>query len=180
MKPSHRSFASIMLLAFARLLSAQPAVPPAAGPDAGTPWGVVAMLLATGVLAGGFLIIKSILDGRTSKASLQWPSVPGTVVFSQWVNYNTPGDTPSSAPEVRYSYVVNGQTWQSSTVKFGGVGRQKILDKYPKGNPVQVFFDPQRPSNAVLETGGSTQVILFAGVGTFVFCFLTALWIVKL
>jgi hypothetical protein len=180
MKPSHRSFASLMFFAVARLLSAQTAVPPAAGADTGTPWGVVALLLAVGVLAGGLLIFLSIRDGRTSKASLQWLSVPGTVVFSQWVNYATAGEPPSSAPEVKYTYVVNGQTWQSSRVKFGGVARQKILDKYPNGNPVQVFFDPQQPSNAVLEPGGSTQVMLFAGIGTFVFCLLMALWIVKI
>lgn len=177
MKPSHRSFVCLMIFAFARLVGAQPAVPPAVGADTSTPWGLVSLLLAVGLLTGGFLIVKSIIDGRNSKASLQWLSVPGTVVFSRMVEFPC-GESTGSRPEVRYSYMVNGQACQSSRVKFGNANSQEILAKYPLSNPVQVFFDPHKPSSAVLETGGSTRTILFAGIGTLVFCFLTALFVV--
>jgi hypothetical protein len=122
------------------------------------------------------LIVKATLDGRQSKASLLWPAVPGTVVFSQMMTYAA-GEGTTSIPKVTYSYEVNGQALQCSTVKFGIARSEKIVAKYPTGAPVEVFFDPQKPSHAVLEKGGSTRVILFAGIGTIVFCWGVALFI---
>jgi hypothetical protein len=49
-------------------------------------------------------------------------------------------------------------------VRFSPTRGKKILEKYPKGSKVDVLFDPQHPSTAVLEKGGSTRVMLFAGV----------------
>jgi hypothetical protein len=120
-----------------------------------------------GLLIGGLLIVKSILDGRAAKASVQWPSVPGTVVFSG-MTADTMGDTATFSPVVTYSYAVNGQVLQSSRIRYSPVRSRKILDRYPRGSTVQVFFDPQRPSTAVLEKGGSTWVMLFAGAAVIV------------
>jgi Protein of unknown function (DUF3592) len=128
-------------------------------------WGWIVPV--AGLLIGGSLIVKSILDGRTAKASVGWPSVPGTVVFSGMVE-DRQADSASSSPLVTYSYIVNGQILEGSRVRFSGVQTRKILAQYPKGNTVQVFFDPQRPSNAVLEKGGSTRVMLFVGVAVIV------------
>jgi len=112
------------------------------------------------------MIFLSIREGRKAKASLQWPSVPGTVVFSGMVRDKSASsdDTNPYDPVVTYSYVVNGQALQSSNVRFSGISSKKSLAKYPTGNPVQVFFDPQQPATAVLEKGGSTRVMLFVGV----------------
>jgi len=89
----------------------------------------------------------SIVNGRKAKASMQWPSVQGTVVFSEMVmDTSTSSDIATWSPVVTYSYAVNGQALQCSRVKFSPARGKKVVAKYPKGNAVQVFFDPQQPS----------------------------------
>jgi hypothetical protein len=118
--------------------------------------------LVAGILLGGFMIYMSIVNGRKAKASLTWTSVPGNVVFSGMV---TDGSDPDKFyPSVTYNYTVNGQTFQSSRVGFNGVKSKKMLAKYPKGSCVEVFFDPSKPSTAVLEQGGSTRIGMLVGV----------------
>jgi len=118
--------------------------------------------LLAGALLGGFFIYMSIVNGRKAKASLTWPSVPGEVTFSGMITDAT--DRETFYPSVTYGYVVNGQKFQSSQVGFSGIKSKKILTKYPKGSRVDVFFDPSKPSTAVLERGGSSKAGMFVGV----------------
>jgi hypothetical protein len=85
-------------------------------------------------------------------------------VVSSVLVQDTTGEITTFTPVVTYTYVVNGQTLQCDRVGFSPTRNKKILAKYPKGNPVQVFFDPQHPSTAVLEKGGSTRVMMFVGI----------------
>jgi Protein of unknown function (DUF3592) len=114
------------------------------------------------IVAGGILIRMSVTIGRKAKASLQWPSVAGTIVVSEMVE-DRAGENVSSQPLVTYSYVVNAQALRSSRVGFVASKSRKVVEKYPRGNPVEVFFDPQQPSSAVLERGGSTRFMVFLG-----------------
>lgn len=124
----------------------------------------VLMLLPVGViLAGVIVIIMSSVIGRKAMASLTWPSVTGTVLVSQMVE-ETSGEVSGYSPLVTYSYAVSGQALQSSRVAFVASKSKKVVAKYPKGSPVQVYFDPQQPSKAVLEKGGSTRFMVFLGV----------------
>src|SRR6185295_5200980 len=58
---------------------------------------------------------------------------------------------------VRYRYTVGQKTYESDDIAFGGQGHttrllaQQIVAKYPAGAQVQVFYNPKRPSQAVLE-----------------------------
>jgi hypothetical protein len=90
--------------------------------------------------------------------------VPGAVISSVMETDTNGGDIATFTPVVTYNYVVNGQTLQCNRVRFSPTRGKKILEKYPKGSRVDVFFDPQHPSIAVLEKGGSTRVMLFVGV----------------
>jgi hypothetical protein len=114
-----------------------------------------------GLLVGGFMIYMSIVNGRKAKASLTWTSVAGEVVFSGMITDGS--DQNTFYPSVTYNYSVNGQPLQSSRVGFNGVKSKKMLAKYPKGSRVEVFFDPNQPSTAVLEKGGSTKTGMFVG-----------------
>jgi hypothetical protein len=139
-------------------------VPATVVTSTGSGWGVAPVV---GFLTGGLLIFMSIRDGRKAKASLQWPSVPGTVLSSELV-VDTTGEIATYTPVVTYSYVVNGQALRCSKVRCTSTTSKKVLAKYPRGGAVQVFFDPQVPSTAVLEKGGGTSVMMFAGVAVVV------------
>jgi MFS family permease len=127
----------------------------------GSGWAWISAIV--GILAGGGLIVGSVASARKAKESLQWPSVPGTVLSSRLVP-DTSGDIASFTPVVTYAYVVNGQALQCDRVHYSSTTSKKVLTKYPQGSTVQVFFDPRAPSTAVLEQGGSTRTMLFVGI----------------
>lgn len=166
---SGRNSCVFLWLALAGLLHAQAPVTGAAPASTGL-W--AALVLIVGLVGGTLLIYSSIKDGRSAKATIQWPSVPGTVVFSQMVQDRST-DPVTSSPVVQYTYIVQGQALLGTKVTFGSIvswAGPKIVAKYPKGKAVEVFFNPQQPSSAVLEKGGSTKVAMAAGVGILLFC----------
>ena len=77
-----------------------------------------------------------------------------------WRAKTLPGDRPSTrfAPQIAYEYVVDGRTYRSEHVAFGKVfwslaprrAAAKVA-RYPAGAQVTVYFNPQRPEEAVLE-----------------------------
>jgi hypothetical protein len=74
------------------------------------------------------------------------------------------GDSTSYYAVVLYEYVVNGQRYQSNRIRFGlevGSGwtgmAQKVVDKYPAGSVVQVYYNPADPTDAVLERSAETS-----------------------
>jgi hypothetical protein len=148
-----------LLFAAAQLLGAQTMTTSGTGSGSGWAW----IPPVVGLIGGGLLIWMSIVNGRKAKESMSWPSVPGAVISSVLVT-DTVGDIASFTPVVTYNYIVNGQVLQSDRVRFSSTRSKRILTKYPKGSTVQVFYDPQRPSTAVLEKGGSTRVMMFVGV----------------
>jgi hypothetical protein len=56
---------------------------------------------------------------------------------------------------VRYAYQVAGNAYESNKiypgVEMGGTGTHKIVERYPAGTQVMVYYDPQDPSKALLE-----------------------------
>ena len=70
-------------------------------------------------------------------------------------------------PRIVYEYVADGATHQANRISFGGtssVGGRKRVERYPAGSMVQVFYDPAKPTSAVLERGtGGAFVLLIVG-----------------
>jgi len=85
----------------------------------------------------------------------QWPSVMGSVVMSTIERRSSGEGGYTDYPVVQYSYQVNGQAYQSSKLtpgpEVGGSGARNVVAKYPAGAQVMVFYNPQKPSEAVLE-----------------------------
>jgi hypothetical protein len=91
----------------------------------------------------------------------QWPSTMGTVLMSTIERRSSGEGGYSDYPVVQYSYQVNGQAYQSYKLapgpELGGSGARKVVAKYPAGAQVMVFYDPQKPSDAVLERKAPAQ-----------------------
>jgi hypothetical protein len=105
------------------------------------------------------------------RASEGWPASQGTILES-WVREETSTDSDGSSsshyyPEVRYGYQVMGSEYQGDKIAFGpktGGARgkaMKVLSKYPKGGTVTVFYDPEKPSVAVLERNISKAFLVY-------------------
>lgn len=128
------------------------------------------------VVIGTGLIWFAYYNGKLAKASLTWPSVIGKVIRSQ-VSRSENIDqenrhTVSYLADVAYEYVVGEQTLQGERVQFGGrvsggsaKPAQKVVDRYPVGAEVTVYYDPARPNQCTLErtTAGSMIVLYVIG-----------------
>ena len=129
-------------------------------------------LLVTGIIGCTMLLLNAIFLGiiiatqRKMKAVQNWSSTMGTVMASYLERRRSSNNRGSvNYPVVQYSYQVSGQLFQGSKIapgmEVGGTGAGKVVERYPAGAQVMVFYDPQNPSEAVLETKAPAQWVLW-------------------
>jgi hypothetical protein len=94
--------------------------------------------------------------------------------ISSYRSRNSSGThTTMYSPDVTYEYSANGQVYQSKQISMGGIGGASSPDwatsaaaKYPIDSTVQVFYNPAKPEEAVLEhSGGGINLILVVILG---------------
>ena len=130
------------------------------------------LLITVGVIGFFFLVLHVIFLGiiffmrRRMAAVSQWPSTMGTVHAScleRRRSSNNGGST--NYPVVQYSYQVGGQAYPGTRLapgpEVGGTGAGKVVARYPAGAQVMVFYNPENPSDAVLETKAPAQWIMW-------------------
>ena len=121
-----------------------------------TPRAVGAIVLSAIILNAIFLIVIFYTRRKLAQAE-SWSSTVGTVTFSA-IDVRKSGNRNSiQYPVVRYSYQVMGREYEANKImpgpEVGGSGAQKVVERYPVGAQVTVFYDPNYPSNALLERG---------------------------
>ena len=116
-------------------------------------------------------------------ASLTWPTTEGTVISSEVAEAGF-SYTEGWYPHVSYCYSVNGKDYVSGDVEVIGVANgstadyaRQVVERYPVGEQVEVYYAPDNPSVALLESGIPnngvfTPLLFFAGVagGVLLFC----------
>lgn len=129
------------------------------------------LLLTVGIIGFVLLILNAVFLGilffmrRKMAAVSQWPSAMGTVNTS-YLERRSSGDSGSTNyPVVQYSYQVGGRMYQSTKLapgpEVGGSGAGKVVARYPSGAQVMVFYNPQNPSDAVLEKKAPAQWVMW-------------------
>ncbi len=136
------------------------------------------VLVGVGIILVGCAFISYGL-GQMSKAkqSVNWPSAPGNIIRSEKEKHTTTEKSGSSKREVTYylaaidyEYQVGGKSYRSNRIAYEGQNRNQtvaLLNRYPKGKSVEVFYDPDDPEEAVLERGmkkGSYFMPIFGAV----------------
>lgn len=110
-----------------------------------------------------FLAVLFFMRRRMAVVS-QWPSTMGNVIMST-IDRRSTSEGYTDYPVVRYSYQVGGQAFQSMKLapgpEVGGTGARKVVEKYPSGAQVMVFYNPQNPSDAVLERKAPAQWLMW-------------------
>ena len=129
------------------------------------------VLLIVGIISFVFLILNVVFLGiiffmrRKMAAVSQWPSTMGTVNSSYLDRRHSSDSGSTDYPVVEYSYQVSGQAYQGRKIapgpEVGGTGAGKVVARYPAGAQVMVFYNPQSPSDAVLETKAPAQWVLW-------------------
>lgn len=135
------------------------------------------LLILTTFAGGAYLIAYSRRLERLAQASRGWPSVVGKITRASI--YTSEDTFGIYEPVVEYTYEVAGVIHYSKSLVFGtsrthNYGKvQAVLARFPVGGQATVYYDPARPSQAVLEhrAGGATEsfvmgllVLSFGGV----------------
>jgi len=117
-------------------------------------------LIIIGVIGFSILLVDGILLGfiistlRGVAKAANWSSTMGTVTYST-IESRFNGDSTADYPVVHYTYQVMGQTLQGKKImpgpETGGAGAKKVVARFPVGAQVTVYYDPNNPSDAVLE-----------------------------
>jgi hypothetical protein len=117
---------------------------------------VLPLLVLGGV---GYYLYRRSQQAQVAKETAQvWPGTMGTVLMSS-VQSSRTGNSTSTYPVIVYQYQVNGQTYQSQTIKAGeqyfnvrlSGDAQKTVDRYPIGAQVMVYYNPTSPKDSALE-----------------------------
>ncbi|MBN1976502.1 MAG: DUF3592 domain-containing protein [Anaerolineae bacterium] len=128
----------------------------------GNTCGLIFALVFAG--AGVFALVRGFIDFRTSKASRDWPSVEGQVkvaAVERKVESDEDGTTTSYSPRVVYTYAISGQQYMSDQVIVGArrwhssQARAEAKLAYQTGQQVTVYYNPNKPDQAVLEAGAT-------------------------
>jgi hypothetical protein len=129
------------------------------------------LLLTMGIIGFVLLILNAIFGGiifftqRKMAQVNQWPSTLGVVDASYLERRSSSEGGSTNYPVVQYSYQIKGQRYQSTKLapgmEVGGTGAGKVVERYPAGAQVMVFYNPQNPSEAVLERKARAQWIMW-------------------
>jgi hypothetical protein len=115
------------------------------------------------ILNAIFLAVIYFMRKKMAEVS-QWPSTMGTVMMST-IDRRSSSDGYTDYPVVQYSYQIGGQAYQSTKLapgpEMGGTGMEKVVERYPAGAQVMVFYNPQNPSDAVLEKKAPAQWLMW-------------------
>jgi hypothetical protein len=124
---------------------------------------------------GGYMIYRSIQDRKKARASLTWPSVQGRVIESRVVesrSTDSDGDTTTTyRPYIKYEYQVIGTTFTSDKLAVGPAvstsnyrKSEEKVNRMPVGSTVTVYYNPDDPTDAVLEQRSNAKLLLILGI----------------
>ena len=129
-------------------------------------YGIASM---AGILLGGLVSIAAAHSIVMGWSSRDWPQTGGEVAIAYVrVIRSSTRNTTTYEANVAYQYRVQGTDYASSNISYKSVefedGR-KIVERYPEGKAVSVYYDPRRPQRAVLEPGIHWSGILWMLMG---------------
>jgi Protein of unknown function (DUF3592) len=101
-----------------------------------------------------------------------WPVALGKILDSRVREVLDDGATVYEA-YIFYEYSVNGVNLRSNiwrlgvgSSSFAGFAKRAVA-KYPLGAPVMVYYNPEKPTDAMLETGNASWAFLAFGLAFF-------------
>lgn len=119
------------------------------------------------LLVGILLTSISLYYLKMAKNSVYWENTNGEITRSDITTSTGKNGTQYKA-NIHYKYEVYGIEYISKRVFYGSnistsskKRAQKLIDKYPVGQKVNLFFDPMKNSRAVIEPGARWEIKFF-------------------
>lgn len=140
---------------------------------------------ALNLIIGGVIILIAILSSDIPKmvVSPRWPTTNGTILHHRFVGVKFReyggGFYTNVDVYIRYEYAVDGVSYTSLSVNSLDTPFQpsSYASRFPVGEDVIVYYNPENPSDAVLEPGfvnifkafeGFSSLFLVVGVFLFI------------
>jgi hypothetical protein len=125
-----------------------------------------------------FLSIANIKLLCLAVTSKHWPLIQGVVVKSEYVE-TLDSEGKGHSAEIIYSYKIADEIFTSKKIAFfpsyWAITKSmvyKVLNRYPIGKKVNVYYSPENPAKSVLEPGVNAAGILITIFFLGVFCLL--------
>ena len=132
---------------------------------------ILVTLVCVGV-GGFFTFYLGLPMYRRAVASQSWPTADGRIQTSRVETLRDNKGKTRYTSAVQFAYEVQGQNYESAYVwPSGGYSsssqapHQEVVDRYPPGKQVKVYYDPQKPQFGVLEPGVTSTNYVVLGVG---------------
>lgn len=126
----------------------------------------------------GFVYV-GLRQRSTALESESWPSVEGKIVISEVVARSSGasgGYQRYYYPSVAYDYTIEERWYRGKQVTSGGeIGvsiswmAERALTRYPMGSLVRVYYNPEQPSEALLEPGMKLRILMSIAFGVIAF-----------
>lgn len=113
------------------------------------------ILIALGI----FIYRRSKMRDAARQSAQSWAGTMGVVTMSTLQIRRSSNNSRSEVPVVGYQYEVDGQSYTGGTIKAGeqyfsvrlwGEAR-KVVERYPVGAQVMVYYNPANPAESALE-----------------------------
>jgi len=116
----------------------------------------------------GFMFFHFVAaDGmKNGKASLNWPYTQGQIVKSKvhsYIKSDSDGSRRMYEPIIQTKYIINNEIKYTSKINVAGrvsssssTGARNTVNKYTVGKIVNVYYNPEDITYAILETGVPT------------------------
>lgn len=121
---------------------------------------IMSVLIGGAAIASGIGILVKMFKVADTK---NWLTTQGTILTSKITQEFTRDRHHGTGqgtyvPHVEYEYRLRGRTYHGNTVHPTGLQScsihsvcQRIINKYPVGQTVNVYYDPDNPENACLD-----------------------------
>lgn len=130
------------------------------------------------ILVGASVLFLGLRGLVRAKASVDWPNTQGEIVESSVDRRRSSGNDGSSTTyhaEILYEFSVDGTLFNGSRVAYGDYGSsnpshaRRIVNNYPKGKSVTVYYMPGNPEESLLEPGVKAKAWFVPGFGLIFF-----------
>ena len=144
--------------------------------------GLLVIMIGIGFTIWGAMVVME------ARSAANWPTTEGTILISKFDrNFKTSSSGKGKwyyDVKIKYSYTVDGLEYESSRVDFKSANYHyksevipsTIARRYPVDKKVKVYYNPENPGKAVLETKitfmtyiGLLIGIFLIGLGVFLF-----------
>ena len=124
-----------------------------------------------------FFFYKGFYQYYQGNRSDNWPSTQGVVFVSE---SRRPASSGAEKAYIKYRYSVGNTSYESDFIHFPEFNPANLVYRFKKDTQVQVHYNPEDPSEAVLIPGASLKsILLFMAMGAAFLVFSLLIMFVK-